>query len=199
MAALRRYLRDIAAEIDSHHQVEDEDVWPLLESVGAERTALAPLTEEHDKLDPLLNRARELVARRQASPELVSVLSELADLLERHITHEERGIFPIIAKHVGVADYERLQQQFRGNLRPGLLAFVVPWVIAHATPDERAALLADAGPLRLVYAVFGPRLRARADLLFGGLTRRDRWRRRIMHIASRRSPLPARIYLSRFF
>ena len=30
MAALRYYLRVVSAEIESHHHVEDEDVWPFL-------------------------------------------------------------------------------------------------------------------------------------------------------------------------
>src|SRR6185295_13243384 len=63
MAALRYYLRVVSAEIESHHHVEDEDVWPFLEAVAGDRTALVPLTEDHERLDPLLHRANELAAR----------------------------------------------------------------------------------------------------------------------------------------
>jgi len=168
MAALRYYLRVVSAEIESHHHVEDEDVWPFLEAVAGDRTALVPLTEDHERLDPLLHRANELAAREVADPELVGVLREVRDLLVRHVADEERDVFPIITERVRVADYERLQKRFRGNLKPRLLPFLVPWVMRHASPEDRAALLAEAGwPMRVLNRLFEPRFRAREELLFG--------------------------------
>jgi iron-sulfur cluster repair protein YtfE (RIC family) len=169
MRALRYYLRVVSAEIESHHQVEDEDVWPFLVAIAADVSALVALTEDHDQLDPLLRRANALAAREVADPELVGVLREVADLLTRHVAAEERDIFPVITERVRVADYKRLQKRFRGNLRPHLLPFLVPWVLRHASPEDRAALLAEAGwPLRVLHRLFGPRFRAREELLFGG-------------------------------
>ena len=169
MAALRYYLRVVSAEIESHHHVEDEDVWPFLEAVAGDRTALVPLTEDHERLDPLLHRANELAAREVADPELVGVLREVADLLVRHVADEERDVFPIIREHVRIADYRALQARFRGNLNPRQLPFVVPWVVGHARPAERAHLVADAGaPLRLLLRLFEKQFRARERLLFGG-------------------------------
>jgi hemerythrin-like domain-containing protein len=168
MAAFRHYLRGVSHEIGSHHRVEDDDVWPFLEAVAGDRTALVPLTEDHERLDPLLYRADELAVRDRAAPELAAVLREVADLLARHIADEERDVFPIIVDRVGVADYQRLQARFRSNLRPAMLPFVVPWVLRHATPAERSTLIADAGlPLRLVNRLFARRFRAREELLFG--------------------------------
>jgi deazaflavin-dependent oxidoreductase (nitroreductase family) len=186
MAALRRYLKAVSHEIVSHHQVEDDHVWPFLEAIAGHRTALVSLTEDHERLDPLLHRAGELAARTRSSPELVAVLRELADLLARHVADEERDVFPIITDFVRVEDYQRMQRQFRKNLRPSLLPFLVPWVLGHASARERAALLAEAGwPMRLLYTLFEPRFRARAELLFGGLSRRDRRVIAIMHGLSR--------------
>jgi deazaflavin-dependent oxidoreductase (nitroreductase family) len=182
-AALRRYLRDLAQEIESHHHVEDTYVWPALEAVAADRTALVPLTDDHERLDPLLARAVGLAAGERSTPELVAVLGELAELLERHVADEERDVFPIITERVSVADYARMQERFRGSLRLRQLAFVVPWVVHHATAAERATLAAGAGvPLRLVLALFRRGFRRRERLLFGGprSTRRDRRRIRGM-------------------
>jgi deazaflavin-dependent oxidoreductase (nitroreductase family) len=186
LAALRHYLNAVSHEIVSHHQVEDDHVWPFLEAIAGHRTALVPLTEDHERLDPLLHRAGELAAGERSSPELAAVLRELADLLARHVADEERDVFPIITDYVRVEDYQRMQQQFRRNLRPSLLPFVVPWIVGHATPGERPALLAEAGwPLRLLHRLFEPRFRARAELLFGGLSRRDRRTIAIMRGLSR--------------
>ena len=44
----------------------------------------------------------------------------------------------------------------------------------HASPADRAALLAEAGwPMRMLNRLFEPRFRAREELLFGGLSVRD--------------------------
>jgi deazaflavin-dependent oxidoreductase (nitroreductase family) len=176
MAALRRYLAGFAHEIESHHQVEDAVVWPVLEAVAGERAALVRLTDDHERLDPLLHRAQELAAG-EPTPELAAVLRELADLLAAHIVDEERDVFPIIRECVRVEDYQALQARFRGNLNPRQLPFVVPWVVRHATPAEREQLVADAdGPLRLLLRLFEKRFLARERLLFGGprLTGKDR-------------------------
>lgn len=167
MTALRRYLGGFAHEIESHHHVEDAFVWPVLEAVAGERTALVRLTDDHERLDPLLRRAGELAAG-DPTPELVAVLRELADLLAAHIVDEERDVFPIIREHVRIADYRALQARFRGNLNPRQLPFVVPWVVRHATPAERERLIAGAdGPLRLLLRLFEKRFLARERVLFG--------------------------------
>lgn len=186
LAALRDYLAAVSGEIESHHQVEDEDVWPFLEEVAGERTALVPLTEDHQRLDPLLHRAAALAALDRATPELATTLREVSDLLTAHVAAEERDVFPIIVDHVRVEDYRRLQERFRKNLTPRLLPFLVPWVLEHATPAERATLLAEAGAaMRLLNLLFAPAYRARARLVFGGPSRRDRRLVRLMRWSSR--------------
>ena len=177
----------MTAEIVNHHRVEDDDVWPLLEAVAGDLTALVALTEDHERLDPLLARAGDLAAADTATPELAAVLHELADLLARHVADEERDVFPIITERVTVEDYARLQERFRGTLGLAVLTFVVPWVIGHATPDEREVLLGDAPPpLRVLLAVTEHRFRARADRS----SRRvcppaDRWTVRLMKRVNR--------------
>ena len=113
---LRRYLRGVTSEIVNHHHVEDDDVWPLLEEIAGDRTALVALTEDHERLDPLLDRAGVLATADAATPELAAVLREVADLLVRHVADEERDVFPIIVDRVRVEDYARLQERFRGTL-----------------------------------------------------------------------------------
>lgn len=169
-AAMRYYLTGIGAEIRSHHRVEDEDVWPLLAAVAdADVAGLVALTGEHDELDPLLDAADALVARLPGSAaELAAVLDRLATLLEEHIAAEERDVFPVIRRDIRVADYQRLQERFRGNLSPSTLTFVVPWVVSHATERERAHLLGEAPwPLRVILRLFSGRFAARRALALG--------------------------------
>jgi iron-sulfur cluster repair protein YtfE (RIC family) len=165
--ALRYYLRCVSHEIESHHHVEDEHVWPVLLAAAGERAALAPLTDEHGGLDPLLHRARVLAARPHPTPELAAVLRTTADLLAVHVEHEECEVFPLLTEFVRVEDYVHLQERFRSNLRPAMLPFVVPWAVRHATPEERTEMLGAAPwPLRLLLSLFEPRFRAREAELF---------------------------------
>ncbi|GAA4875561.1 nitroreductase/quinone reductase family protein [Actinomycetospora straminea] len=184
---LRRHLHGMTVEIVNHHRVEDDDVWPLLEAVAGDRTALVALTEDHERLDPLLARAGELAVSDVATPQLAATLHELADLLARHVADEERDVFPIIAERVRVEDYARLQERFRGTLGLATLTFVVPWVVGHATPAERRVLLADAPPaLRVILALTERRFLTRAGRLFGkGLSPRDRRMVILMKVVTR--------------
>jgi iron-sulfur cluster repair protein YtfE (RIC family) len=168
MVALRHYLGAVSAEIASHHHVEDEHVWPFLVAAAGERTALLPLTDDHERLDPLLARAAALAELDHATPELAAVLRETTDLLVRHIAAEERDVFPLISEFVRIADYNRLQQRFQANLRLTLLPFLLPWVVRHATDEERRTLLRHARwPVRVLLMMFEPRFLAREELLFG--------------------------------
>jgi F420H(2)-dependent quinone reductase len=184
---LRWYLAGVTAEIVNHHRVEDDDVWPLLEAVAGDLTALVALTEDHERLDPLLARAGELAAADDATPELSAVLHEVADLLARHVADEERDVFPIITERVRVEDYARLQERFRGTLGLGVLTFVVPWVVGHASTEERRVLLGHAPPpLRGILAVTEGRFRTRAARLFAtGLSPADRRLVRLMKVITR--------------
>jgi deazaflavin-dependent oxidoreductase (nitroreductase family) len=179
---LRRYLRGISAEIVHHHRVR-----PPLEAVAVDRAALVPLTQDHERLGSLLARAGELAAVDTAAPQLAATLHELADLLARHAADEERDVVPITGERVRVEDRARSQERFRAP--PGLAApaFVTLWVAGHATPDERAALLADAPPpLRVLLAVTERGFRSRARRLFGtGLSTADRRTVRLMKSLTR--------------
>jgi iron-sulfur cluster repair protein YtfE (RIC family) len=180
-AALRAYLVGIGAEIRSHHQIEDDHVWPFLVAVSRDADAdtdaagLTGLTSDHEELDPLLDEAERAAAGLVAAPtdpapadRLADVLATLSTLLDRHIADEEHGVFPVIRRYVRVADYRRLQRRFRGNLSLRALVFAAPWVVSHATAPERAVLLADAGVgLRILLRVVGGRFAALQRLVFG--------------------------------
>lgn len=182
-AELRRYLGAVTGEVVSHHHVEDAHVWPALQELAGDDVALAPLTADHERLDPLLQLANELARADDPGPQLAATLGEVAHLLARHITDEEHDLFPVIEARMGVDDYQELQRRFRANLRLRLLPFVVPWAVSHATAEERRAVLAGAPwPLRVLLALFEPRFRRRQQRLFrtGGLSRRDRARVELM-------------------
>ncbi|HEX2577551.1 MAG TPA: nitroreductase/quinone reductase family protein [Aquihabitans sp.] len=187
-ALLRHYLERVVGEVHSHHQVEDDDVWPMLRAVARDRPDLGGLTEDHQRLDPLLEHAVGLARAEGGGEELVAVLRETADLLAGHIADEEREIFPLFEERLRLEDYEQLQRRFQANLDVRLLPFIVPWAISHASPEERATVLASAPRLMHVMLVlFERRFRTRQQRLFGPsdrstLSKLDRRRIRLMRV-----------------
>jgi iron-sulfur cluster repair protein YtfE (RIC family) len=170
--ALRRYLDGVVSEIPNHHEVEDAVMWPVIETVAGDAAGrvagLAGLTEDHHRLDALLDEATGLVddlpllvTDRDAAGRLAAVLREMAALLLEHIEAEERDVFPLIARYVRVPDYKWAQRQFQRNLAPRQLPFVAGWVLSHATEAELAHLRSAAvPPLRPLLGLFHRRFAA---------------------------------------
>ena len=103
----------ISAEIRSHHQIEDEHVWPFLVGGPGRHadTDARPrgLTSDHDELDPLLDTAERVAAGIVAAPTDPAQAAtgsptfspRFRALLDRHIADEEHGVFPVIRRYVG--------------------------------------------------------------------------------------------------
>jgi hypothetical protein len=68
-----------------------------------------------------------------------------------------------VESEIPVADYKRLENQARQATPRAQAQFLIPWIVAHATPTQRKALFSSAPPLRLVNLVAQRRYR-RLDL-----------------------------------
>ncbi|WP_067179953.1 hemerythrin domain-containing protein [Microtetraspora niveoalba] len=163
-AAIRDYVVRLCDGIHHHHSVEDASLWPLLvRSAGAE-VDLGDLIEDHSALDPILDEIRAVAGEpaRAAAP-----LARLADLLDEHIEEEERMIFPIIERHVSVADWNAVEEEAR---KGGSIRFELPRIEQYALPSELAELRRMAGPvLVMLLAMLRGGHRRRQRLIFGTL------------------------------
>ena len=166
--ALASWIRRLSTEIHHHHEAEDDVLWPVLERCAGDRVDLAALTDDHAALDPLLARVVE-AADAADWPALATGLETLADLLEEHITEEEKDLFPIILAHVPREDWRSVETAVRE--RGGDLGFVLPRIAAVATPEQFAALRREAGPVLMALLVVTRfRLRRTERLVFGEAT-----------------------------
>ncbi|MEV0459798.1 hemerythrin domain-containing protein, partial [Catellatospora methionotrophica] len=171
-AALRDYVLPLLAGIHHHHAMEDQVLWPVLARSAGAQVDLNELSDDHASLDPLLDQARTALLAAVADPgdpaaftDLARLLATLRDLLDEHIEEEERLLFPVIARHVPVADWLTVERAVR---KGGALRFEVPRIEHYARPEELAALLAAAGPvLRLMLRLLRPGFQRRQRLLFG--------------------------------
>ncbi|MDX6389894.1 MAG: hypothetical protein QOJ73_957 [Streptosporangiaceae bacterium] len=147
-------------QLAMHHSHEDELFFPALAArVGAGRMHLSELAGQHEALDAAIQAVCEALAS-LADPagdfaadraQAAGALSTMADLLAAHLTLEEQTALPLFESGMAAADYKQLEARARKATPRARAQFLVPWAIAHATPDQRKALLRSAPPLRLAY------------------------------------------------
>jgi hypothetical protein len=167
-----RWLEGLCLDIHHHHATEDDHLWPILERHAGAEIDLAPLSDDHAALDPVLDDLRQafLVAAAGGRVEpLAERLTFLADLLDEHIAEEERDMFPVILRYVPLADWTTVEQAARSG--GAGVRWVLPRLVDVATPEEFALLTAAAPkPLLAVMKLLLPRYR-RESRLMGCATR----------------------------
>jgi hemerythrin-like domain-containing protein len=170
-AALVRWVGYVCQEIHHHHTVEDEALLPLLAARAGAEVDLAELGADHRALDPLLDAIRTAAKgldadRRAGAARLGAALARVRDELDEHIEDEERTMFPLILRHLTVAEWAEIEERARkGGLA---MRFVLPRIADSAGPAELAELRKAAGPvLTGLMALVTPGYRRRERLVFG--------------------------------
>ncbi|MDL5157568.1 hemerythrin domain-containing protein [Actinomycetospora termitidis] len=162
-----RWIEGLCLDIHHHHATEDDHLWPILERRAGAEVDLAPLSDDHAALDPVLDDIRAAFAV-AASGGRVDVLAErlthLADLLDEHIIEEERDLFPIIRRYVPLAEWQTVEKAAqRGGAG---IRYALPRIVDVATEEEFATMTASAPkPLLAVMKLLLPRYRREKDVL----------------------------------
>lgn len=86
-----------ASDLTAHFKAEEEVLFPAMQGFAGAPPLLSELLSEHRELNRL---AAQLSGSDVAT--LKDVLGKFADLLEAHIRKEERELFPLYEKEVGV-------------------------------------------------------------------------------------------------
>jgi hemerythrin-like domain-containing protein len=142
-----------------HHRHEDELFFPALAArAGAGAMHLGELTAQHDALDAALAAVCDRLAA-LADPagdfaagraRAASALSAMTELLSAHLALEEQHALPLFESEMPAAEYRQLEARARRATPRAQARFLIPWVIEHASPGQRAALFRSAPPLRLL-------------------------------------------------
>jgi iron-sulfur cluster repair protein YtfE (RIC family) len=129
-------------QLHTHHEAEDASLWPRVRATrlsNADEALLDAMEDEHDRLDPLLERLDASFAGDE--PDLLA-LDELALLLETHMRHEETEALPLVERAIGQAGWDGFGRAIRtaqGGLKAG--AAYLPWVLDGAPDPARARVL----------------------------------------------------------
>jgi iron-sulfur cluster repair protein YtfE (RIC family) len=101
-----------SSKLVRHFRAEEAIVFPLIGSLVPESQAI---------IDRLLNEHEEIRAaskRLESESGLGKLIFDIGDLLERHIRTEERELFPLFERHVGVTEAEGAAEQIKKILEP---------------------------------------------------------------------------------
>ena len=161
------WIDGLCRDIHHHHGTEDDVLWPILERHAGAEVDLAPLSDDHAALDPVLEDIRSgfVVAAAGGRVDVLAArLTHLADLLDEHIAEEERDLFPVIRRYVPRSEWAVVEKAAqRGG--PGV-RYALPRIVDVATEEEFATMAASAPKvLVLMLKVLLPRYRREKRVL----------------------------------
>jgi hemerythrin-like domain-containing protein len=150
------HARLVLTGLHLHHEGEDAELWPLIDArVEASADLTARMEAQHGELASLVADAERLLPVWETSadnPEpLARVLEALHAGLLAHLAAEEAEILPLVAEHIIAAEWARLGEHARREMRPAQLPLLFGAVLEECDANERAMLLATLPhPLRLL-------------------------------------------------
>jgi hemerythrin-like domain-containing protein len=166
-------------QLDHHHRVEDDSLWPLvrpkLSGRDAELQVLQDMETQHRGLEPATTEVDREFAAFAADPgsESGSRLGEriqaLGNVLEAHLGDEETRCFPIVDEALDGPEFESFGKAtakavgIRGSAR------FFPWIFDSADPLDRAAVLTLPPPPVRVLCRYSwePRYKRQTERLWG--------------------------------
>lgn len=90
-----------------HFRAEEQILFPLIGSLVPESQSIIDrLLKDHEEI-------RTANKRLESETGLGKLIFDLGDLLERHIRTEERELFPLFERHVGVTEAEGAAEEIR--------------------------------------------------------------------------------------
>jgi hypothetical protein len=173
--AVATYYRNVLALLHSHHEGEDELVWPkLLERAPDETAMIGTMQAQHEGLVEALHEAERRLSEWAAQCDiergaaLAASLATLGVLCAGHFDEEERKVLPLAAEHITLDEWAELPKHglrsFSGDaiwLVLGLLQEQMPpEAVAHMNagmPEPVREMWLGAGQARFAEFVAGLR------------------------------------------
>ena len=149
--------------IHDHHHAEEAVIYPaLLERDPSFADADGQLKGQHQVLADRLQVARESLTGLAGATgggrwepereEAVKAAAALKAIVDTHTGDEEATAFPRYTAHFSAAEYAELNKTALKLVGMRSFVFAGPWVLDHATSDERTELLAEQPLLlRVIY------------------------------------------------
>jgi hypothetical protein len=162
VALIVNYYENILSFLDSHHDAEEELVFPLLRQGCPGETALIDLmADQHHEAVRLLEEAQTLLqawptgdaaAQRAAQDGLEALHAQLVD----HLDQEEAKVLPLAAEHLSAEEWGALPGHGMANFHGDKIWLILGLIRERMTDTQRAAMLEHLPPPALeMWSGFG--------------------------------------------
>lgn len=141
VAALRRWFEGYAAELRTHHRIEDDIIFPALAERSAEFVALSSsLDVDHHRLDEIMDALSDILTRWAAVTDMratgtlredaIFYAVELRDLLAVHLDIEDTRVIPLLQQEFTAEEYAAFDAQAAKAISLKHAFWTVPWIVA---------------------------------------------------------------------
>jgi hemerythrin-like domain-containing protein len=161
---LARAFANLRRELTNHHESEDTHAWPALQELGADPGLLEAMETEHADMSQALadtDTALSTLARTGTAADAAAArqsLERTRQVVDRHLTHEETDLEPVIQKYAETPEWQAVEKAFRRH-PPTVIGPFLAWLTDGMEDDERSYFRgAVPAPVVAVFtAVFGRR------------------------------------------
>lgn len=159
---LHRAYAHLHAELKHHHEQEDEFVFPALLRLGIDETLVGEMDGEHHAMADALDETAKAMQTYGASGSAADAaaargsLATTKKVVERHLTHEESELEPLVEPHLESAEWKKTEKQLRKSpIRQAGVFFA--WLTDGMDPVSRDYLRSTvpAPVVNLLSKVFG--------------------------------------------
>jgi hemerythrin-like domain-containing protein len=154
---LQRAYAHLQAQLTHHHEQEDQLVFPALSRLGIDAALLADMDSEHQAMSRALAETATAMSRYAATASAADAaaartsLGNTREVVDRHLTHEEGELEPLVRPHLESAEWKQVEK----GLRSGTLVTsgrFFAWLTDGMDPEHRTYLRSTIPPP--VVAVF---------------------------------------------
>ena len=172
--AFQRYWEGFSLELEHHHTVEDDILYPALVARAPEAAAhLDRIEADHHHIDELMSEALDSIVaiteRRTHAMLRLAVFERFDALLAAHLDVEDAALVPLFPEYFDRDEYESMTRAAMKVMSPKQALFTVPFIGDNALPAELARIMPTA-PLafRLLQRATATRHARLADRALGG-------------------------------
>jgi hemerythrin-like domain-containing protein len=142
---LGRAYANLHRELTQHHEGEDTHVFPYLAKVGVAPDLLTAMDDEHHAMAAALAETRTAMEAYAASGSASDAaaaretVAHTADVVDRHLAHEEDELEPALAPHLGTPEWKAVEKRLRPPSARDAGTFMA-WIQDGMTDEGRAYL-----------------------------------------------------------
>jgi iron-sulfur cluster repair protein YtfE (RIC family) len=147
------YYANVLALLKSHHEGEDELVWPkLVERAPDQADTVMRIAAQHEGVLAALQTAQARLTEWRVDPQiengaqLAAALATLGAELALHLDEEERVILPIAARHITAPEWGELPAHGMQHFEGDKIWLVMGLIREQMRPDQIAVMEAHMPP-----------------------------------------------------